>query len=175
MFDFFWNRKATIWSSAIYIVIGLILLFFPGISGRIFCWGLGIVALAYGAGRLVNWNRLKHAGYRANGEAALGAILVLVALVCFLRPVSVLSFLPMTLGFLLILDGVGKLPLALEAFQQKTPYSGMGLLSAALPLLLGIVLVLNPFGATKTVISAFGVFLLLDGISDLARAHYWNR
>ena len=64
MFDFFWNRKATMWSSWVYIVIGLILVLFPGISGAIFCWGLGIAALVYGAGRLFNWNKLRNAGYK---------------------------------------------------------------------------------------------------------------
>ncbi|HIR28990.1 MAG TPA: DUF308 domain-containing protein [Candidatus Choladousia intestinigallinarum] len=175
MFDFFWNRKATMWSSWVYIVIGLILVLFPGISGAIFCWGLGIAALVYGAGRLFNWNKLRNAGYKVNGEAVVGVILVLIALVCFFRPASILSFLPLTLGLVLILDGAGKIPLAMEAFRQKAPYSGMGLLSAALPLLLGIVLVMNPFGAAKTVIMAFGVFLLIDGVSDLLRVYYWNR
>lgn len=39
--------------------------------------------------------------------------------------------------------------------------------AAVLPLVLGIVLIANPFGVAKTVIRFFGIGLIVDGVCDL--------
>ena len=40
MFGYFWSRNATLGMAALYLVLGIVLLLFPGMSGTVFCWGL---------------------------------------------------------------------------------------------------------------------------------------
>ena len=78
-------------------------------------------------------------------------------------PEFVLSFLPLTLGVLLLIDGIGKLPAALEA-RKLLPTAFLPLaISAVIPLLLGLILIMNPFDVTKFVIMFFGICLVIDG------------
>lgn len=74
------------------------------------------------------------------------------------------------LGALLLVDGVGKIPLVIAAVQAKSTVLIPLLLSSLIPVILGILLVVNPFHAAQLVIMIFGAALLADGISDLITA-----
>ena len=52
MFEFFWVRAASVWIAVLYIVMGLLLLAFPGASSTLFVWVLAAGAAAYGASHL---------------------------------------------------------------------------------------------------------------------------
>ena len=79
----------------------------------------------------------------------------------------VLSFLPFLLGLILLLVGLSKLPFAIDAYHMKTPSFRYLLVSSIAPLVLGAVLLWNPFGAVKGMIAFFGLSLIIAGVSDL--------
>ena len=83
-------------------------------------------------------------------------------------PQTLLAFLPLVLGSLLLLDGVGKLPLAVMALRAHTPDATALLLSSLIPLILGAVIVINPFQTVQLVVRIFGVGLIADGVADFA-------
>lgn len=83
-----------------------------------------------------------------------------------LWPEAVLSVLPLVLGSLLLVDGVGKLPLALTAIRDKYPNMVPMILASVIPILLGILIVVNPFQTAKIVVMVFGLSLVADGASD---------
>lgn len=45
--NFFWSRKATLQMAVIYLLLGVLLMLFPGWSGTVFCWCLAIGAFGY--------------------------------------------------------------------------------------------------------------------------------
>ena len=129
-------RTTSLWASVLYMALGLVLTFWPGMSGTVFCWGIGVLCLAFG-------------------------------IFCFSRPYVVLSFLPIALGIMLLVDGIGKMPLAVDALSVYSPYRFWVLISAVLPLILGIVLLVNPFRAAKAASMFFGISILADGLFEL--------
>lgn len=74
------------------------------------------------------------------------------------------------LGALLLIDGVGKIPLVISGIRANIPALIPLLLSSLLPIALGILLLVNPFPAAQLVIMVFGAALIADGISDLVTA-----
>ena len=58
-------------------------------------------------------------------------------------------------------------PLAVDALSVYSPYRFWVLISAVLPLILGIVLLVNPFRAAKAAIMFFGISILADGLFEL--------
>ena len=52
MFGYFWSRNATLGMAALYLVLGVVLTLFPGMSGTVFCWGLAAGAAIYAMGAL---------------------------------------------------------------------------------------------------------------------------
>lgn len=75
----------------------------------------------------------------------------------------------------MILDGIVKVPLIKEMWDWGNELRWSGILSAALPLLLGIFLAAYPFHAAAVVIRVFGIFLLVDGVSDIVRSSMIKR
>ncbi len=175
MFQFFWSRSATIWTAIFYIVLGLLLAIFPGMSGTIFVWVLAAAAALFGLAHLVRYLRGRKTGQASGGSLVLGVIALLFALFCALRPHAILSFLPLVLGLLCLLDGIGKIPVAVAFVQDRSGSLVPALISTLLPILLGILLIANPFGAARMVIMIFGIGVLLDGISELVTVSMTRR
>ncbi|WP_367925342.1 DUF308 domain-containing protein [uncultured Ruthenibacterium sp.] len=158
--------------AVLYMALGLILLLFPEMTGTLFCWALAAACVALAVSRFARWRQASRRGYNASGELVVGVLFTALALFCVLGSRILLSFVPLVSGVLLLLDGAGKLPLALDAKRENSPSFAPLLVSAVVPLVLGIVMVVNPFGVTKLVIRFFGLSLLLDGVCDLGTALY---
>lgn len=170
MFGFFWTRSASPGLAVVYMALGLTVLLYPEMTGAAFCWALAAGAAAFAAARLFRWRQAARRGERAAGEAVLAAVFAALAVFCVLGSRVVLSIVPVVSGVLLLADGVGKLPLVMDAKRTNAPVMLPLLASAAVPLVLGVVLIANPFGAARLVIRFFGFSLLLDGACDLAAA-----
>ena len=160
-------RASSLWASLIYMAIGLVLMFWPGISGTVFCWGIAIALVLYAAHSFWYFVKARNLGFTAGGTLVIGIICLAFGFFCFARPQVILAFLPFTLGLMLLVDGIGKLPLAVDALSVHIPYRFWVLVSAVLPLVLGIVLLFNPFSAAKAAIVFFGISILADGLFEL--------
>ena len=171
MFKFFRFGSAPATSSVLSIILGLILLIFPGISGAVFCWILAGAAFLSSAIRLRIYFNEKRSAF------PFGCVLMaILGLICLFKAELVLSLLPMALGAVLLLLGIGKIPVALEMYREKMPSYILAIASTVVVLLLGIILIANPFGAAKAVIMFFGLSLVISAISDLSTASaYKNR
>ena len=74
MFGYFWSRNATLGMAALYLVLGIVLLLFPGMSGTVFCWGLAAGAGLYAAGNFWRWHQGKKQGYSLPGLLLAGLL-----------------------------------------------------------------------------------------------------
>ena len=167
MFDFFWTRTASLWLSILYIILGIPLLFFPTMSLTLFIWFLSGGLAIYGVSHLWRYLSGKKEGFYQTSDCIIGIIFLLLGLFCFLFAKAILSILPLILGIILLIDGIGKLPIFFEIKQQKIPLPKPIIFGTFLPLLFGIILIANPFSTVKFVIMFFGVSLILDGGCDL--------
>lgn len=169
MFSHFQGRKAAIGIALLYIVFGILFIIFPGVVGSAFCWILAIGALAIAAAQFWTFYRTRRDGGSGVGALTLAVLLTIFGIFCIARADLILSFLPMVLGIVLLIDGIGKLPLAIS---KLTAGNGnltriLSGVSSLIPLILGIVLIVDPFSAAKTVIVFFGISILVDGVLDL--------
>lgn len=165
MFEFFWVRAASMWIAAAYVLMGVLLLLFPGVSSTVFVWALAAGAAVYGASHLWRYVQARRAGQANGGDLFLS---ILPAVFALLRPQAILSVLPLVLGALLLVDGVGKLPLAIAAVRERFPSMIPLLLASLLPIVLGALIVANPFSTMRIVVMVFGLSLVADGVSDFA-------
>ena len=168
MFQFFWQRNASVWTAVLYILLGLTMAIFPGVSGTIFVWLLAGAALVYAVIRFWQCGRAQYRTHQTDaGNLFLGVLALAFAVFCACWPQTVLSILPFLLGALLLVDGVGKIPLATAALRGNFPHRVPLLLSSLIPILLGILILTNPFRTARMVIAVFGISLFIDGASDL--------
>lgn len=155
-------RTIQILQAAGYVLLGIILVWNPGMSVKIICGGCGIGAVAYGLLHMLQSRR----GMR-KGELVLGVVFAALGAFCLITPETVVSFLPFLLGIVLILDGIGKIQRALDLRVLDLLGWVRLLIFGILLLGLGILLLFNPFGAVKMSMIFFGACLIGDGALDL--------
>ncbi len=161
------SKLSSFWMAAASVVVGLLLLLFPSISFSIFSTGLGIALILYGLTYLFRFWQEKRQGISANGELFLGLIVIIFGLLFLSVPKIIASILPFILGALLLLSGLFKIPDAWEAFRSGVSCRWLFLFATLVPLVLGIILLFNPFGVITAVISFFGICLMANGLLDL--------
>lgn len=168
MVTYFWERSASVWIALLYVLMGGLLLIFPAASSTVFVWGLAGGAACYGVSHLLRYLQERKNGTDSASDLFLTVLPLAFTVFALAWPQTLLSFLPLVLGSLLLLDGVGKLPLAVMALRSETP-DGMALLvSSLIPLILGAVIVINPFETVQLVVRIFGIGLIADGAADFA-------
>ena len=170
MYRIFRSGATSVWGAILYLALGLVLVLFPDMSGTFFVRVLAVGAAVYGLRRLFCYFRSRKEGSPAGGEAFLAIIALAFALFCILQPHALLSFLPLVLGLLCLLDGIVKIPVAVAFVRERQGALVPALISTVLPLALGVLLLAKPFSAAKVAIMVFGVGLMLDGASDLVTA-----
>lgn len=168
MVMYFWERSASVWIALLYMVMGGLLLAFPAATSTVFVWALAGGAACYGVSHLLRYLQTRKKGTASPADLFLTVLPVAFAVFALVWPQTLLSFLPLVLGSLLLLDGVGKLPLAIMVMRAHTPDATALLLSSLIPLVLGAVIVVNPFQTVQLVVRIFGVGLIADGVADFA-------
>lgn len=98
-------------------------------------------------------------------------ILTALGLWLFTNPASVIVLIQFIFAAILIFHGVIDLQGAVSLMRQGWERWWMDLLLAGLTLVLGILILLNPFGATEVLMTILGVALVFDGVSDLVLIH----
>lgn len=175
MFTFFSggsNRQNPMLITLLSLILGIFLIRYPGMSGSLFCFALAASALTYAAIRLVRYQRSKKQGLYSPFDQYVGIFLLVVGLIILFFPRLILSFLPFTLGTLLFFAGFSKLPFAIDAFQMRSPARIPFLLSTLIPIILGAIILINPFGVTRLVIRFFGLSLVVNAILEITAAFF---
>lgn len=170
MFQFFWSRTASVWIAILYIMLGLPPFLFPAVSGTVFVWSLAAGAAVYAFSHLWRYIQGHKNDSSSSGDLFLFILPLTFSIFSVFWPGVILSFLPLVLGALLLIDGVGKMPLVISVIRSKEFPSVSLLLSSLIPIVLGVLLIINPFHTAELVIMIFGATLVADGISDLFTA-----
>ncbi len=97
-----------------------------------------------------------------------GVILLVLGGFLFFNPQIVIKLLPVLLGAFILLDSIWTIRGCLELKQKYRPEWQVFLLLDLIFVVLGIVLMANPFSAVKTTVIFAGWILLADGILDVA-------
>ena len=151
MREFFHNMKLSFLLAAVlYIILGLILLIWPGVSATVFCYAFGGILLIYGVVTIVSF---------------------------FLRDSRQGSFVfELFLG--IVVDGLVNLKRALELRRMLYLRWTVPLVLSAVSAVLGLVIVFQPFLAAEALVMLIGAVLIYEGLSDLwtiFRVSQWTK
>lgn len=158
--------------SLFYLALGIFLLLAPGTALNIVCYALGAVVLACAVVQLVRYFTIERGVFKS--QLTLISAIVCLALGGFLIISSdtVVRILPIVFGLFVIFDSLGRVQNALEL--RKCGYSSWKgfLLLALLSIVLGGIMIANPFGTMETLVMAIGVILVIEGSLNLLSALY---
>ncbi len=166
----FWNDFKQNWmaSSIVAIVAGLILLIFPGQSMLSICYVIGGIATAMGVVRMVEYFKRDHTyPFLFQTDLILAFLTLGLGLFAVINAKQVVSLIPVLFGVLLIGCGVGNILRAVDAKRAGIAQWAVLLALAILTVVLGWVIVGNPFSAVEIAVSVIGAGLIYEGVTDI--------
>ncbi|WP_346669701.1 DUF308 domain-containing protein [uncultured Subdoligranulum sp.] len=158
--------------SIAFIALGLLLLIMPETSLLWLCYAFGAVVLITGIVCLVQYARLRGSGFAAPFFLVAGVITAALGLFTLAQPQVVASFLPVVFGLFILIDGCSRIGTAVELARRQADRWWLVLLFSVLSIALGILLLVNPFGAAVSVVMLCGVLLIIEGAVNLACVVY---
>lgn len=168
MFDYLKNLKANYTLSAIIcVVIGLVLIIWPGTSTQLVCMVLGSVLLLYGLIQLALYLFARERTLYLQGMLVLGIIFCVLGVWILLKPEIVIATVPIIIGIIIVVHGLHKISQAISLNKMGYDNWWVALLFGILTVALGGVLIYNPFSVVNTVVRVIGAFLLYDGLSNM--------
>ena len=166
----FWGDFKKNWmaSSIVAIVVGLILLIFPGQSMLSVCYVIGGIATAMGVVRMVEYFKRDHTyPFLFQPDLMIGLLTLGLGLFAITNAKAVISLIPAICGVLLIGCGVGNILRAVDARRAGVAQWAVLLALAILTVVLGWVIVGNPFSTLEIAVSVIGAGLIYEGVTDI--------
>ena len=144
-------------SAVICVILGIVLLVWPGQSTQVVCMVLGIVLGGFGLIQIILYLATKEKTMVSHSMMMLGVVLAVIGGWIVLKPETIIKAVPMIVGILIVIH------------VKKMQYDNwwVALLLSLLTVALGVVLICNPFTIVDTVVRIIGAFLVYDGLSDM--------
>lgn len=154
-------------SAVICVILGIVLLVWPGQSTQVVCMVLGIVLGGFGIVQIVLYLATQEKTMVSHSMMVLGIVLAVIGGWIVLKPDTIIKAIPMIVGILIVIHGLHNAVQAIDLKKMQYDNWWVALLLSILTVALGIVLICNPFTVVDTVVRLIGAFLIYDGLSDM--------
>lgn len=154
-------------SAIVTVVVGLILVIWPDISGKILCYTLGTALIIMGIIQLIVFLRGERIGIVNKFSMGMGIVLVVLGILVCVNPQTVLSIIPIIIGIIMFLHGLMDVIYTIDIKNTGATKWWIALIAALVTLLAGLFLIFNPYFAFEITMTIIGIALLYDGGSDL--------
>ncbi len=165
-------KNAYIGASIGVIVLGLILIFKPTMSAVTLCYIVGGMMAAFGVVKIIGFFSKDQFRLAFQFDLALGIFSIVVGAFIAVKAKEIMLILPTIIGIFIIIDGVFKVQTAIDAKRFGIIRWKTIMLLALFCVVLGIILIVDPYEATKALMIFTGVCLLVDGIQNICVVLY---
>ena len=154
-------------SAVICVILGIVLLVWPGQSTQVVCMVLGIVLGGFGLIQIILYLATKEKTMISHSMMMLGVVLAVIGGWIVFKPETIIKAVPMIVGILIVIHGLHNAVQAIDLKKMQYDNWWVALLLSLLTVALGVVLICNPFTIVDTVVRIIGAFLVYDGLSDM--------
>lgn len=154
-------------SAVICVILGIVLLVWPGQTTQVVCMVLGIVLGGFGLIQIILYLATREKTMVSHSMMMLGVVLAVIGGWIVLKPETIIKAVPMIVGILIVIHGFHNAVQAIDLKKMQYDNWWVALLLSLLTVALGVVLICNPFTIVDTVVRIIGAFLVYDGLSDM--------
>ncbi|MFG6357910.1 MAG: DUF308 domain-containing protein [Acetatifactor sp.] len=166
-----WNMLL---SAGLYMVLGVILLIFPATTARTICYLIAGIAIVIGLVNLVVYFTRNITRNYYRNDFVTGLMLIVLGIFVIYKVDMVIALVPFIIGLCIIVSGLFKLQGALDV-QRMGGNAVLILGLAVVNVVVGVLMVINPFDSALLLYRLLGVGLLFSGLTDLASTLYLSR
>ena len=152
-------------SSIIFLIIGIILAFFPAISLSIISYSIAGILIVFGISFMVEQTKSIFWG-----SFSIGIVALILGIIILISPSFLTNVIPIFLGIMIILSGIYKINITINIKNAGNNNWIFSLIIAILNIICGIFLLLNPSFGAITITSLIGITLIIYSVSDIIDA-----
>lgn len=160
-------KRELIFADCAIIILGLLMVIYPGKASDFICWALGVILCIWGVIRIIHY--FSSPVHEIFGSFALvqGAAFIGFGVFFLVDPRFVASIISVCLGIVLLISGILKLQYTFDFMRLKTRFWLVELIGSVIVIALGVLSLVNPFGAAETLMLFIGIAFLVNGVWDL--------
>ncbi len=168
-------RNTLIATSVLYLLFGIVMLFFPGLVITSVCYLVGIMFLFVGVSGIVMYMKTEIKTAFTSFTLVMSIIFGAFGVYVLLNPEAFESFLPLVMGIFLLVDSVSKLSMAFDLKKFEYQNWWQMLIVAFILLGCGLLLVFNPFEALAVSVQIIGAILIVDAVSNIFTIYNYSK
>ena len=162
-------------TGVLYILLGIVALVVPETMQKTLGYVIGIVLIVAGLISIICYLLRDAKENYYHNEFVFGLVGMVLGAAVLYKVEVIISLIPFILGILVLFSGCSKLQDAIDLKRLGySSWAGM-LVMAAINIILGIVLICNPFQAAIVLFRVLGVGLIISGVSDCFSTIYFAR
>jgi len=161
-------EKRTIISSIIMILVSILLIAKPETMLNTVVTVFGIGMLLDGIFSIVLYIATDKEQKVYSNALAEGILGILISILILIKKDFVISIIPILVGIWIIIKSITKIQLSLNV--KTVDEKSWILLSALITLVIGIIIIVNPFDTMVSVVMFAGILLLVTGVIDIVES-----
>ena len=158
--------------SAMFLLLGIYLVVNPETSLVMICRILGAAMAVFGVMKIVLYFIREVEGVAIRFDFAVGLFCIILGTLMLWRAPALTDILSVMIGLLVLVDSVFKLQVAVDSRRMGAHSWWVTLVCTVVCLVLGILLVFNPFDGKQVLTIMMGVSLIVDGVQNLCTVVY---
>lgn len=163
-------------TALVYVVIGVLLVMYPTSIAKTFCYTVAIILSAFGVIKLIVYAVRKDADDMPKTGLITGIFFLIIGLSVAVMSRIIISSIPFILGILIAVSGFSKLTSTMEVKKANSDYDAKKMyILAAINIVIGLLLALNPFRAAAVALVILGICLIITGVSDIISSIFFYR
>lgn len=156
------------------VLLGLFLVFFPGLSTDIICIATGILLSVWGIFKFIDYGKMRKNHIFGSFAMVKGFALLGIGIYILFDPKSLAAFILALLSIALLVAAGLKLQYAFDLLYMESPTWWVQLIGAVIMCVCGIIALVNPFGASNAIMIFLGISFIVSGIWDLVTLIRFN-
>lgn len=159
--------KSSIITSAILIILGLLLIFESETTIISISYIIGSILVAIGVVAIINFIRKMNANINGSLDIVYGAVTIILGVLVITNPHAIASIIPFVLGIGIIISSATKLQYALELKQNNNNLWKATMVVSIISAICGVILLFNPFKGAVLFTKIVGIFITIYAILDI--------
>lgn len=164
-------KKSIVVSSLLYVLIGVLLIIFPGLLLKYSIYVMSAVLAIVGIISVISFF-VKKIGDEKNNGLFTGLIALFIAFFVYWYQGMIKDLIPLVLGFVIVVSGVLTLQDAVNTMRIKSMSWIPLLVTSLVKIGIGLFAVLYPDNTADLILRIIGVGFILSGLSDFVITKY---
>ena len=145
----------------LYLIVGIVLLIWPQVTTITACIIVGAVLCIYGIISVLQYRKSPEFVF-TELRLIVGILALIGGVLLLLFPKFFLSIIPFVFGILVVVHGILEIQKALDLKRMHTNTWWVTAAEGGIEIILGLLLIFNPFSATVIVVRILGVLLIVE-------------